>query len=543
MQQQVLDYTNGDLYEGNTLGSMRHGWGKHSCTNGDTYNGYWRLDKRHGRGRAVFARGVEYEGEWASDKADGTGSVRYENGGVYEGGFSADVRQGWGAHSFPDGSRYEGEWASDKMHGKGRLTAQDGSYYEGAWEAGERMRGREWADGSLYEGAWAAGARCGAGRLTTPRGEELVGTWEADTLQGIGYCRTDAGDRFRGGWVKGVREGLGVCMYACGDRYEGAWAAGVRSGKGTCVYASGDAYQGDWADDKRHGQGTCRFADGTVFRGEWEADAWVQSLAEPKLCRAKGLGLSRALAGSPGTFEIKARDEQGNKRLCGGDTFAVRLEGPRAVTGSVEDREDGTYAARYCTTFAGSYQLHVTNDAGEPVAESPYPLRVLPGRPEPRRCTLCGAGRRAAVAGAAAEFCVEARDCHGNRCLDAALEEGLPLEVELSSGAHSCEVVVSRQGNGCWLCVYTPPAPGFYRLELRSCGVPLGGSPFSVQMHPDVPVVTDMADMWKVTKLQNERKRRLAQEQVRAKMTEDAAAAAAAAAAGGSPDIGLNGTS
>ena len=55
-------------------------------------------------------------------------------------------------------------------------------------------------------------------------------------------------------------------------------------------------------------------------------------------------------------------------------------------------------------------------DAGEPVAESPYPVRVLPGRPDPRRCTLSGAGRRAAVAAMAAEFSVEARDCYGNRC-------------------------------------------------------------------------------------------------------------------------------
>ena len=103
MQQQVLDYTNGDLYEvqnprcatcykdkgrvsmrglrlpcsqGSTLGTMRHGWGKHTCANGDKYTGNWRLDKRHGRGRAMFARGVEYEGEWADDRAEGCAGAR-----------------------------------------------------------------------------------------------------------------------------------------------------------------------------------------------------------------------------------------------------------------------------------------------------------------------------------------------------------------------------------------------------------------------------------------------------------------------------------
>jgi len=57
--------------QGDTLGSMRHGWGKHTCTNGDSYAGRWRLCKRHGRGRAVFARGAEYEGQWRDDKAEG----------------------------------------------------------------------------------------------------------------------------------------------------------------------------------------------------------------------------------------------------------------------------------------------------------------------------------------------------------------------------------------------------------------------------------------------------------------------------------------
>ena len=69
-----------------------------------------------------------------------------------------------------------------------------------------------------------------------------------------------------------------------------------------------------------------------------------------------------------------------------------------------------------CTHCNTSLQVRLgCADAGEPVAESPYPVRVLPGRPDPRRCTLSGAGRRAAVAAVAAQFSVEARDCYGNR--------------------------------------------------------------------------------------------------------------------------------
>lgn len=62
--------------QGATLGSMRHGWGRHACTNGDSYTGNWRLDRRHGRGRAAFASGVEYEGGWRDDKAEGCARTR-----------------------------------------------------------------------------------------------------------------------------------------------------------------------------------------------------------------------------------------------------------------------------------------------------------------------------------------------------------------------------------------------------------------------------------------------------------------------------------
>lgn len=48
----------------------------------------------------------------------------------------------------------------------------------------------------------------------------------------------------------------------------------------------------------------CKFADGARFKGEWEADAWVQSLADPARTRAKGAGLSRAVAGVPSSFAI-----------------------------------------------------------------------------------------------------------------------------------------------------------------------------------------------------------------------------------------------
>ena len=82
----------------------------------------------------------------------------------------------------------------------------------------------------------------------------------------------------------------------------------------------------------REGHGVCVFADGTKYRGEWAGDKWIQSSADPEHTSVTGPGLALAVAGSEASFAIRARDEDGNDRLCGGDAFAVSLEGPEEFT-------------------------------------------------------------------------------------------------------------------------------------------------------------------------------------------------------------------
>jgi hypothetical protein len=57
--------------QGETLGSLRHGRGVHTCSNGDRYEGEWRYDRRHGKGRMEFTRGLTYDGQWVEDKTHG----------------------------------------------------------------------------------------------------------------------------------------------------------------------------------------------------------------------------------------------------------------------------------------------------------------------------------------------------------------------------------------------------------------------------------------------------------------------------------------
>ncbi|KAI7844470.1 hypothetical protein COHA_001973 [Chlorella ohadii] len=546
VREQTLQYSNGDSYEGETLGSLRHGRGKHTCSSGDVYDGQWRYDKRDGRGKMTFVRGLQYDGEWKDDKAHGQGAARYENGGVYVGEFADDVRSGWGTHYFPNKDKYEGEWAADTMTGKGRLTYADGSFFEGEWQAGLRVKGRfveadgsseysggwrndqrhgygvlyqrnlfkyagQWVDGlqsgegkcqyadsTQYDGQWKAGQRHGRGKFSAGA-YKYEGEWRNDKQHGSGACQTDAGDKYVGEFADSKRHGKGRCLYADGGKYEGEWQVDVRHGQGTCHFASGDKYQGawdglsrhmvqaghsEWRADKRHGQGVCKFADGRKFRGDWEDDGWLQSSADPVHCRVAGPGVTRAVAGQKGELLIEARDDGGCRRLCGGDEFQVALHGPSEVVGEVTDNEDGTYSVCYTATAAGVYELHITVAGDEHVAQSPYPLRVLPARPATKRCTVEGSGRSAAVAGRPAEFAVQVCDEFGNRWSGPPeqLERLLPLEASLSSGNAELELSLEPTSDGLYRCTYTAPEPGFWRLHISCSGQPLPRTPFSVHV-------------------------------------------------------------
>jgi len=53
---------------------------------------------------------------------------------------------------------------------------------------------------------------------------------------------------------------------------------------------------------------------------------------------------------------------------------------------------------------------------GEHVADSPYPVLLVPGPPHPRNSLVTGSGRSLAVAGSAATFDIIVQDAYGNRC-------------------------------------------------------------------------------------------------------------------------------
>jgi hypothetical protein len=485
----------------------------------------------------------EYSGQWKNEQRHGTG-VQYLAGICkYEGNWKEDLQHGQGSCEWVDGSRYEGEWKQGKRSGKGKFTT---------------------ATGMKYEGEWLNNTPHGQGICVEDTGDRYMGAFLNGKRHGFGRClyfsSTDSSSSRNGGENTKSR-----------TKYEGEWQDGKRHGQGTCVYADGDIYIGTWQKDHRHGYGICKFSDGSKFQGQWEDDGWVQSGADPTKCYVAGAGVTRGTVGKKVGFKLLARDEDGNQRLCGGDEFSVQLvliqeeeesEGedelevdenidspvvatddgsagdvptsntnptataitaapstrvllPRqivSVTGEVIDNDDGTYEIHYIATTAGIYELNITLGSGggtEHVADSPYPVRIVPAKPYSRNTVVQGKGKSHAVIGTPAQFQIILFDKYGNQCSsvptsssssssaplsfsknDKILSE-VPLEAYLegagagpmNSNKIPVHIGVDTIQEDALLCSYTAPAqPGYYRLHIEWDGKALPGTPYSVRV-------------------------------------------------------------
>ncbi len=87
IESRLIHYLNGDSYEGECKGSMRHGNGIYKYANGDYYEGTFVNGLRHGQGIHHYANGEQYNGEYQQGKRHGHGCYSFGNGdaqvGVY----------------------------------------------------------------------------------------------------------------------------------------------------------------------------------------------------------------------------------------------------------------------------------------------------------------------------------------------------------------------------------------------------------------------------------------------------------------------------
>jgi len=151
--QGVIDYRNGDTYDGSFKGGKRHGWGRFTIASrtpsgsGDMYEGEWAHDAYHGKGRITTSMGTIFEGQFESGRPHGHCEHRRKDGCLlFSGEYVSGVKQGIGTEVFQDRSVYTGEFENNVPHGLGECGV-----------ANRKVR-----HSGLFEGGSASGERYGA---------------------------------------------------------------------------------------------------------------------------------------------------------------------------------------------------------------------------------------------------------------------------------------------------------------------------------------------------------------------------------------------
>ena len=528
----VATYETGGRYEGDWEADARHGWGTQSFPGGDSYEGEWAQDKINGRGRWTYADSSYYQGEWKDgEKVEGRW-VSADGSEEYSGSWKDDERSGQGVQYRAKMSKYDGGWVRNLEHGKGRCEWADGSVYEGDWKEGKMCGKGHFSAGKMrYNGEYRDGKPHGEGIFLEDTGDRFMGSFVEGQRSGFGRCLYADGSKYEGQWKAGKRWGQGSCVYANGDVYKGEWERDQRHGLGVCRFADGSKFKGRWEEDGWVQSGAdpaqCYVAGAGVTRGSAGKRAVFKILAkdEDGNQRLSGGDEFQVLLQLFPENGIEEEEEEDNSTIIGfinngGDsTLVAASQLPKsaaaakvavavAVTGDVKDCEDGTYEVSYVATVAGVYELSIKIGefvcsclfqfhsqeknsfifllllvgATEHVADSPYPVRILPAAPYPRRTQIIGPGRSQAVSGTTSGFDILLHDEFGNRCTGPL---SVPIEAYLQ-GPSGYKISVSLPNTdvyGRFMCFYqAPELCGLYRLHVEWGGAPLPGTPFSVSV-------------------------------------------------------------
>ncbi|MCE9613166.1 MAG: hypothetical protein K8T26_02765 [Lentisphaerae bacterium] len=198
----VVDFPNGDHYEGEMDHGLCHGWGIYNQRNGDRYDGQFEDGLKAGRGTLVYASGEKYIGEFRADLRAGRGSLSYANGDRYAGDFANDMPSGRGIMLYANGNKYAGYFLNGQRNGPGILRFANGDIYRGEFQADARTGKGTYvfADGSRYEGEFLDGRRQGHGRYVYSNGEAYDGEFRDGARQGMGTSILPNGKTIKGLW-------------------------------------------------------------------------------------------------------------------------------------------------------------------------------------------------------------------------------------------------------------------------------------------------------------------------------------------------------
>ncbi len=208
-------------------------------------------------------------------------------------------------------------------------------------------------------------------------------------------------------------------------------------------------------------------------------------------CTVHSLALSTA--GVPATFEIRARDQFSNtlvyNAVDGLNMFTVEMTGPVLYVPKVSDLLNSSYVVSYELTVSGKYSIAVsTRLSTELVGGRLFTFDLESSLVDPRSSTVSGAGLQSAFAGKQAEIFAQLRDVYGN------VANGAMSGMRAFANATSLELIGDTVSGGILSIKYSLTKSGLYFVSVKAYEVTansslldLGGSPFTVTVHPANP--------------------------------------------------------
>ncbi|CAH1731357.1 unnamed protein product [Aphis gossypii] len=223
------------------------------------------------------------------------------------------------------------------------------------------------------------------------------------------------------------------------------------------------------------------------------------------LIRAYGPGLTGGVVSHPAMFTVETNGETGS--------LGFSIEGPSKAKIDCQDNGDGSADVRYYPMAPGEYAVHILCD-NEDIPKSPYMANVVPSTdfyPDKVNCYGSGLQPNGVIQGKPAEFVVDTKKA-GVAPLDVksviqyffkfdlGVFLGSPTDFSVDSravakygqGVVTCtvtnpsgsrtETFITPQSDGTYKISYTPFEEGPHTIDIYYDGVPIVGSPFSVNV-------------------------------------------------------------
>ncbi|MCC7520877.1 MAG: hypothetical protein IT220_04515 [Flavobacteriaceae bacterium] len=198
------------------------------CT-GDCENGYGVLN---------YENGEQYEGFFKDGMRNGPGIIMYDDGSTFTGYWENDEKNGVGMYSGIEGAYYFGFHQASLRHGYGyEQQTVEGltTINPGIWEEGSQIKTLGFADNFVTTGCVNGDCQDGFGKFMYDSGDVGIGYFKNGLMDKFGMVVYASGDIFFGDIIDNEFEGFGIYLWKNGSVYFGMYHKNLYEGLGSYI--------------------------------------------------------------------------------------------------------------------------------------------------------------------------------------------------------------------------------------------------------------------------------------------------------------------